>query len=229
MKHYILHLETSTQVCSVGLSLNGELLALKEVTDQGFVHGEMITLFVEDVLKEADVSISMLSAVSVSSGPGSYTGLRIGVSTAKGLCYALNIPLIAIDSLQCLEQVGRMKHPSATIVAMIDARRMEVFSVIYNSNGEGIKSISADILDESSYEAFLPFTVVGDAVSKVKSIWENRGIQFDEACIASARGQMKIGFEKFQKQEFEDVAYFEPFYLKDFVTGVSTKNALNNG
>jgi tRNA threonylcarbamoyladenosine biosynthesis protein TsaB len=229
MKHYILHLETSTQVCSVGLSLNGELLALKEVTDQGFVHGEMITLFVEDVLKEADVSISMLSAVSVSSGPGSYTGLRIGVSTAKGLCYALNIPLIAIDSLQCLEQVGRMKHPSETIVAMIDARRMEVFSAIYNLNGEGIKSISADILDESSYEAFLPFTVVGDAVSKVKSIWENRGIQFDEECIASARGQVKIGFEKFQKQEFEDVAYFEPFYLKDFVTGVSTKNALNNG
>jgi tRNA threonylcarbamoyladenosine biosynthesis protein TsaB len=171
----------------------------------------------------------MLSAVSVSSGPGSYTGLRIGVSTAKGLCYALNIPLIAIDSLQSLEQVGRLKYPKETIVAMIDARRMEVFSAIYNSNGEGIKSISADILDESSYEAFLPFTVVGDAVSKVKPIWENRGIQFDEACIASARGQVKIGFEKFQKQEFEDVAYFEPFYLKDFVTGVSTKNALNNG
>lgn len=229
MKHYILHLETSTQVCSVGLSLNGELVALKEVTDQGFVHGEMITLFVEDVLKQAGVSVSMLSAVSVSSGPGSYTGLRIGVSTAKGLCYALNIPLIAIDSLQCLEKVGRMKHPSETIVAMIDARRMEVFSAIYDVNGKVVKSISADILDESSYEAFLPFTVVGDAVSKVKSIWENREIQFDEACIASAKGQVKIGFEKFQKQEFEDVAYFEPFYLKDFVTGVSTKNALNNG
>ena len=229
MKHYILHLETSTQVCSVGLSLNGELVALKEVTDQGFVHGEMITLFVEDVLKEAGVSVSMLSAVSVSSGPGSYTGLRIGVSTAKGLCYALNIPLIAIDSLQCLEQVGRMKHPSDSIVAMIDARRMEVFSAIYDVNGKVVKSISADILDEGSYEAFLPFTVVGDAVSKVKSIWENREIQFDEACIASAKGQVKIGFEKFQKQEFEDVAYFEPFYLKDFVTGVSSKNALNNG
>jgi tRNA threonylcarbamoyladenosine biosynthesis protein TsaB len=229
MKHYILHLETSTQVCSVGLSLNGELVALKEVTDQGFVHGEMITLFVEDVLKEAGVSVSMLSAVSVSSGPGSYTGLRIGVSTAKGLCYALNIPLIAIDSLQCLEQVGRMKHPSETIVAMIDARRMEVFSAIYDVNGKIVKSTSADILDEGSYETFLPFTVVGDAVGKVKSIWENREIQFDEACIASAKGQVKIGFEKFQKQEFEDVAYFEPFYLKDFVTGVSTKNALNNG
>lgn len=229
MKHYILHLETSTQVCSVGLSLNGELIALKEITDQGYVHGEMITLFVEDVLKEVGISISMLSAVSVSSGPGSYTGLRIGVSTAKGLCYALNIPLIAIDSLQCLEQVGRINHPTETIVAMIDARRMEVFSSIFDPNGKAVKNISADILDETSYEEYLPFTVIGDAVTKVKAIWENRAIQFDERCIASARGQVKIAFEKFQKQDFEDVAYFEPFYLKDFVTGVSTKNALNNG
>jgi tRNA threonylcarbamoyladenosine biosynthesis protein TsaB len=112
---------------------------------------------------------------------------------------------------------------------MIDARRMEVFSAIYNSDGEVVKTISADILDEQSYETFLPFTVVGDAVGKVKSIWENRAIRFEESCIASAKGQVRMGYEKFQKQEFEDVAYFEPFYLKDFVTGVSTKNALNNG
>lgn len=229
MKHYILHLETSTQVCSVGLSLNGELIALKEVTDQGFVHGEMITLFIEDILKQADISIGSLAAVSVASGPGSYTGLRIGVSTAKGLCYALSIPLVAIDSLKSLEQVARMNHSSDTIVSMIDARRMEVFSAIYNAQGHKIKVISADVLDENSYESFLPFTVVGDAVSKVKTIWQNRSIQFDEQCIASAKGQVRVGYEKFQKQEFEDVAYFEPFYLKDFVTGVSTKNTLNNG
>ena len=229
MKHYILHLETSTQVCSVGLSLNGELIALQEVTDQGFVHGEMITLFIEDILKQADISIGSLAAVSVASGPGSYTGLRIGVSTAKGLCYALSIPLIAIDSLKSLEQVARMNHSSDTIVTMIDARRMEVFSAIYDVQGYKIKAISADVLDENSYESFLPFTVVGDAVSKVKTIWQNRSIQFDEQCIASAKGQVRVGYEKFQKQEFEDVAYFEPFYLKDFVTGVSTKNTLNNG
>lgn len=229
MKHYILHLETSTQVCSVGLSLNGELIALKEVTDQGFVHGEMITLFIEDVLKQVEIPIVSLAAVTVASGPGSYTGLRIGVSTAKGLCYALNIPLIAIDSLKCLEQVARVNYSKETIVSMIDARRMEVFSAIYNSDGEVVKTISADILDEQSYETFLPFTVVGDAVGKVKSIWGNRAIRFEESCIASAKGQVSIGYEKFQKQEFEDVAYFEPFYLKDFVTGVSTKNTLNNG
>jgi len=229
MKHYILHLETSTQVCSVALSLNGELIALKDIVDKGFVHGEMITLLIEEVLKQVDVSITELSAVSVASGPGSYTGLRIGVSTAKGLCYALNIPLIAIDSLKCLEQVARLNYYKETIVSMIDARRMEVFSAIYNSDGEVVKTISADILDEQSYETFLPFTVVGDAVGKVKSIWENRAIRFEESCIASAKGQVRIGYEKFQKQEFEDVAYFEPFYLKDFVTGVSTKNALNNG
>lgn len=229
MKNYILHLETSTQVCSVGLSLNGELIALKEVSDKGFVHGEMITLFIEDVLKQVEVPISELSAISVASGPGSYTGLRIGVSTAKGLCYALNIPLIAINSLKSLEQVARLNHSSDTIVSMIDARRMEVFSAIYDAKGEEIKVISADVLDENSYELFLPFTVVGDAVSKVKTIWDNRRIQFDEQCIASAKGQVRIGYEKFQKQEFEDVAYFEPFYLKDFVTGVSTKNTLNNG
>ena len=229
MKHYILHLETSTQVCSVALSLNGELIALKDIIDKGFVHGEMITLLIEEVLKQVDVSITELSAVSVASGPGSYTGLRIGVSTAKGLCYALNIPLIAIDSLKCLEQVARMNYSKETIVSMIDARRMEVFSAIYNSDGEVVKTISADILDEQSYETFLPFTVVGDAVGKVKSIWENRAIRFEESCIASAKGQVSIGYEKLQKKEFEDVAYFEPFYLKDFVTGVSTKNALNNG
>ena len=201
MKHYILHLETSTQFCSGGLSLNGELIALKEVTDQGFVHGEMITLFIEDVLKQVEIPIVSLAAVTVASGPGSYTGLRIGVSTAKGLCYALNIPLIAIDSLKCLEQVARMNYSKETIVSMIDARRMEVFSAIYNSDGEVVKTISADILDEQSYETFLPFTVVGDAVGKVKSIWENRAIRFEESCIASAKGQVSIGYEKFQKQE----------------------------
>jgi tRNA threonylcarbamoyladenosine biosynthesis protein TsaB len=189
----------------------------------------MITLFIEDVLKQANILISYIVAVSVASGPGSYTGLRIGVSTAKGLCYALNIPLIAIDSLKSLEQVARMNQSTATIVSMIDARRMEVFSSIYNSDGEVVKPISADVLDENSYEQFLPFTVVGDAVGKVKNLWENRNIHFEEIYIASAKGQVKIGYEKFQKQEFEDVAYFEPFYLKDFVTGVSTKNVLNNG
>jgi tRNA threonylcarbamoyladenosine biosynthesis protein TsaB len=229
MDIYILHLETATQVCSVGLSLNGKIVALKEEAEKGYVHGEMITLFIEDVLKQANVDIKQLVAVSVSSGPGSYTGLRIGVSTAKGLCYALNIPLIVIDSLRSLEQVARDKYPVNQVLSMIDARRMEVFSAIYSSTGEVLKTISADILDETSYSEFLPFVVVGDAVGKVQDIWKERDCVCDVTCIASAKGQVKLAYEKFQKHEFEDVAYFEPFYLKDFVTGVSTKNSLTNG
>ena len=215
---YILHLETSTKVCSVALSENGQLIALKEIEEDGYSHGENLTLFIEDVLSQAEIKIQKLDAVSVSSGPGSYTGLRIGVSTAKGICYPLNIPLIAIDSLKSLTELAKEKHPSTNLCALIDARRMEVFSAIYSEIGEVIKPISADIIELDSYSTFEPFVYYGDGAEKLIEIWKNNDCKADLTIKSSATGQVKIAFEKFEQKQFEDVAYFEPFYLKDFVS-----------
>ena len=213
----ILHLETSTKACSVALSVDGKLVALKEQLTDDFTHSENLTVFVQDVLNEAKTELKSLSAVSVASGPGSYTGLRIGVSTAKGFCYALGIPLIAIDSLTCLAELAHKEHPSSTICAMIDARRKEVFSAIFNQEGSIIKPISADILDQNSYHEFEPFVYVGDGAEKMTGDWQGRSCTADLKLHASAAGQVRLAFDKFQKESFEDVAYFEPFYLKDFM------------
>lgn len=223
---YILHLETSTKVCSVALSKNGQLLHVLETTEEGYVHGEKLTLFIQEILVNEGISPKALKAISVASGPGSYTGLRIGVSTAKGLCFALDIPLIAIDSLQCLFTLGQEKFPNQTILPMIDARRMEVFSSVYTGDGEVLKGITADILEETTYSEYEPFVAIGDGVEKLQEFWKDRKITIDSSVIASAVGQVKIAYEKFLAKSFEDVAYFEPYYLKDFVVGVSTKNAL---
>lgn len=219
MNCYILHIETATKICSVALSNNGELISLKETDESDYVHGEVITLFIEEVLKNSGITVKQLSAVSVTSGPGSYTGLRIGVSTAKGLCYALNIPLISVDALYNLAVLARENNnPDSSICAMIDARRMEVFSTIYNSDLLPVKPVSADILDENSYREYEPFIVVGDGAQKMKETWSTRNIQFDFTTKSSASGHKTIAIEKYSNKEFEDVAYFEPFYLKDFVS-----------
>ncbi len=214
---YILHLETSTKVCSVALSLNGQLIATKEIEEEGYSHGENLTLFIEEVLKTADVSIKELSAISIASGPGSYTGLRIGVSTAKGICYPLNIPLIAIDSLTSLTVIAKIKHPNINLCSLIDARRMEVFNTFYDSDNKQLKPISADIIEIDTYSKFEPFLFFGDGTEKLIELWKGRNCQPDLEIRSSASGQIKIAFEKFQYKQFEDVAYFEPFYLKDFV------------
>ena len=215
---YILHLETSTKVCSVALSLNGNLIALKENEEDGYSHGENLTLFIQDVLKQASISVKELNAVSVASGPGSYTGLRIGVSTAKGLCYPLNIPLIAIDSLTSLKEIAKEKHPNSTLCSLIDARRMEVYNLFYSSSNELLKPISADIIEKDSYSQFEPFVYFGDGAEKLQELWKGRNCIADTSITSSAKGQTKLAFEKYRNQEFEDLAYFEPFYLKDFVS-----------
>lgn len=214
----ILHLETSTRTCSVALSRAGKLLANKTVHDENYRHGEVLTLFVEEVLEKAQLSMKDLDAISVASGPGSYTGLRIGVSTAKGLCYALDIPLIAIDSLTSLRKWQVENYDkNMPICAMIDARRMEVFSAIFDAEGNMIKSISADVLDEESYREYEPFLVVGDGAEKMLQPWSDRNVHFNMELHASACGQVQLSLDKFKKKEFEDVAYFEPFYLKDYL------------
>ncbi len=213
---YLLHIETSTKVCSVALSRNGELCAIEELEEQGYSHGENLTIFIERVLKDAGISMQELNGISVASGPGSYTGLRIGVATAKGLCYSLKIPLIAIDSLTALaEQV----ETSQNKCAVIDARRMEVYNCIFDSEGNKLKEVSADIIDEDSYKGFEPFVFFGDGADKLSDIWANKNCMINKEVKSSAAGQVKIAYQKFHSEAFEDVAYFEPFYLKDFIAG----------
>lgn len=212
----ILHIETATKVCSVALSLNGEMIQLQEFKDEGYSHGEQLTVLIQKVLDLQGITTQNLSAVSVSAGPGSYTGLRIGVSTAKGLCYALKIPLISVDTLRSMAELAHVKYPSSNLCPMIDARRMEVFSFITNPQSEVLKPLSADVLDENSYTGFEPFVCFGDGALKMKELWNNRNIVFDLDIEPSAKGQVKIAYRKFLSQDFEDVAYFEPAYLKEF-------------
>ena len=168
----ILHIETATKACSVALSKNGVCLEVKESLDEQFSHGEQLTLYIQEILENNGLKPTDLSAVSVTSGPGSYTGLRIGVSTAKGLCFALGIPLIGIDSLRNLAELAKEKHPNSVLCPMIDARRMEVYNAIYNDNVEMIKPISADIIDEESYIEFGKFVCFGDGAEKVQELWK---------------------------------------------------------
>lgn len=215
---YLLHIETSTKVCSVALSLDGKLIRVKESNELEYSHGENLTLFIASVLEDSKVSLNDLAAISVASGPGSYTGLRIGVSTAKGLCYALGIPLIAVDTLFSLAQLAHDKHPDVNLCPVIDARRMEVFNAIYTFSLETLKVISADVIEENSYQEFEPFVYFGDGAAKLQEIWKDRNCQIDTSILASAIGQIPLATLKFQNNEVEDVAYFEPFYLKDFFT-----------
>ncbi|MEY3843659.1 MAG: tRNA ((37)-N6)-threonylcarbamoyltransferase complex dimerization subunit type 1 TsaB [Bacteroidota bacterium] len=213
MNNYILHLETATKVCSVALSKNGIVVAEKESIAEGFIHSEALTLYIEDVMNEAGVSLSELSAISVSSGPGSYTGLRIGLSTAKGLCFALNIPLISVETLLSLRAL--VANEEKSIIPMLDARRMEVYAQVFGSGGSVLQPLDAIELDETSFSEFEPFIVLGDGAAKCKEMWEHRNITWNENLLCSAKGQATIAYEKFQQKEFENTAYFIPIYLKD--------------
>jgi len=221
---YILHLDTSTKVCSVAISENGKTLAFKESKDDKYSHGENLTLFIQEVIVAAGITMNKLSAVSLASGPGSYTGLRIGASTAKGICYALKIPLIAIDSLRCIIEIAAEKHPNKNLCAVIDARRMEVYNLIVNADKTSLKEISADIIDENTYNEYRPFVYFGDGSAKLEPIWSGQDKVIDTSFYNSAVGQAALSYEMFLKEDFVDVAYWEPFYLKDFIAGVKKPN-----
>ncbi len=218
MSNYILHIETATKVCSVALSLNGELISCKESSNDEFVHGEQLTNYISEVVSSANIQLENIAAVSVSSGPGSYTGLRIGVSTAKGLCFGLSIPLIAVPSLLSLIYLAKERHPKTTICAMFDARRMEVFRQVVDENGLELLPVGPQVVDEYSMVDFEPFLAVGDGTNKLKELWGNRKVQFDDAIVPSAKGQLILANQKFKAQDFEDVAYFVPNYGKEFYT-----------
>ena len=215
---YILNIETSTTNCSVSLSKNGETLVLKEDYDSNYSHAERLHLFIEDVINQANIKKTDLSAVAVSKGPGSYTGLRIGVSTAKGLCYALDIPLISVSTLEALANQVDIKE--GLVIPMLDARRMEVYSAVFNAEGNQIRDIKAEVLDESSFKDYLNESKVyfiGNGVAKTKPLIKNDNAVFIEDKLPSADNMSKLAYAKYKKSDIEDVAYFEPFYLKDFI------------
>lgn len=213
----ILNIETATKNCSVGLSKDGKCIALKELAEQNFSHAEKLHVFIEELLKESDVKFEDLKAIAVSQGPGSYTGLRIGVSAAKGLCYALSIPLIAVDTLEVIAR--KIKVENGVIIPMIDARRMEVFSAFFDINYTKIRDTKAEVIDASSYQEISEtLHLVGDGAMKFKDVLTDAKFRFyPEMEFPSATEMAIISYQKFQNNQFEDVAYFEPFYLKDFV------------
>ena len=217
MSLYLLHLETCTKMCSVSISDNGKIVDCIENDADNYIHGEYLTVFIEEILAKNQLLPNQLAGVSVSSGPGSYTGLRIGLSVAKGLCFALSIPLISVSTLKVLALLGKEKYPNSTLVPMLDARRNEVYCEIFDRELNSIKPLSADILDEKSYQNFEPFIYFGDGAEKMSTQWENRNIMFDGSIKLSAKGQVAMAYEKFNQNEFEDVAYFTPLYLKEFM------------
>jgi tRNA threonylcarbamoyladenosine biosynthesis protein TsaB len=213
----ILNIETATKNCSVALAKEGKIIACKEIAEKNFSHAEKLHVFIEELLTENQLQFSDLSAIAVSQGPGSYTGLRIGVSSAKGFCYALNIPMIAIDTLQLIAK--QIQIEDGIIIPMIDARRMEVFTAFYDKNHQQIRNTQAEIIDETSYQEISEtIHLVGDGTEKFKNtLTDNKFIFHSDVVFPSAKQMTQLSFDKFIKNDFVDVAYFEPYYLKDFV------------
>ena len=223
----ILCIETSTTSCSVALAKNGKVIALRE-NNNGMNHSVLTAPYIDEVLKEHNITTQELDAVAVSMGPGSYTGLRIGVSLAKGICYGAKIPLISIPTLLALtiQAMAQTNDSNALYIPMIDARRMEVYSAICKANGEQLTETKAVIVDPDFYKEHVDKNRVylfGNGSAKTKEILTSPNISFIDNIEASASGCAPIAEEKFNRSEFEDVAYFEPFYLKDFIATTPKK------
>ncbi|MCJ1806786.1 tRNA (adenosine(37)-N6)-threonylcarbamoyltransferase complex dimerization subunit type 1 TsaB [Flavobacterium covae] len=214
---YILHVETATRNCSVALAKDGKLVAIREIAELGYTHAEKLHVFIEEILGEVQITINHLDAVAVSQGPGSYTGLRIGVSAAKGICYTLNIPLIAIDTLVILAR--QIKNLEGVIIPMIDARRMECYTAVFSRNHELQRKVESQIIEPHIFSEYSEkIHLLGDGASKCKEILNtSQFIYHDQIVFPSSKEMIEIAYQKFLIKEFVDVAYFEPFYLKEFM------------
>ena len=230
----ILCIETGTDICSAGIARDGELLSLRE-SAEGRDPARKIALFVDELLRETGIAPEDLDAVAVGKGPGSYTGLRIGVSFAKGLCYALQIPLVAVGSLDALTEVAREDYEagiiavdnweSARLCPMVDARRMEVYAQVFDAGGKALSDVSAEVVDSESFRQWRngddrPFVIFGNGSAKCAEVLAD-AVRIDVA--PSARGLARPAQQLLDEGRTEDVAYFEPFYLKDFVVTTSKK------
>lgn len=217
----ILNIETATKNCSVSVSDGDTLLALRELNEGKFSHAEKLHSFIVDVLEHAGLSMTDLNAVAVSKGPGSYTGLRIGVSAAKGLCYALDIPLISVSTLKCLARQIQAKTYDF-VVPLLDARRMEVYSAVFDGEFIQVRETKAEVIDENSFNELLEkgkVRFLGDGAEKCKAFIRHTNASFVSETYPSAKEMVTIAHAKYEQAEFENLAYFEPFYLKDFVAG----------
>ena len=223
----ILYIETATSVCAVALSQDGKLVAEKH-TSEPRAHAQMLTVFIDELLAEAGFAYEHLDAICVSKGPGSYTGLRIGVAVAKGLCYALDKPLIAINTLYSMtacmkEQLKQISIPDKNDILfcpMIDARRMEVYTAVYDPQLEEITSTKALVIDINSFTEFRDNRLIffGDGSSKIITVIDpTLNAEFIDDFIFNATGMLMQANHRFTLQQFEDLAYFEPYYLKEFV------------
>ena len=215
MSTHILHLETSTKVCSVALSKDGQLVAFLDQIADGYIHGEALTLMISSVLQQAELKLKDLLAISYSKGPGSYTGLRIGLSTAKGLCFALGIPLIGLPTHRVLFELAKngSKNAPTNVVAILDARRTEVYLEIFNAQGTIIRPLACALLDQTQINDYLPALVVGDCPQKAQTFWTANDLSWNTEQL-SARFQANAAFEAYAQKRFEDLAYCSPIYLK---------------
>ncbi len=221
----ILNLETATTNCSVSISNGKEILCIKENNAINYSHSEQLHVFIKEALEAASLSFSDLDAIAVSKGPGSYTGLRIGVSAAKGLCFSLDIPLISIPTLQGMALQVKL-NTGEVAIPVLDARRMEVYSAVFDDQGEEIRETRAEVVDDQTFNEFANFKevhLVGSGAEKCKEVLQRSNFQFHTKVVPSAKEMAELAYTKFKAREFEDVAYFEPYYLKDFVLQTKKK------
>ena len=217
----ILNIETSTKTCSISIGENGNLFGFKEIQSDQFVHGEQLHQMIKDLVTEKKISLDDISAIAVASGPGSFTGLRIGVASAKGLAYALKIPLISVITTDLMIECYHPKKniQNAIIFPMIDARRNEVYTAGYNIQKQMVSDVNAQIIDEeflTSLNNYDQIYFVGEGAFKLKGKIKQSNIVIDSFHLNSASSMIKLSYIKFLKNQFEDLAYFNPFYLKDF-------------
>ncbi|WP_419213796.1 tRNA (adenosine(37)-N6)-threonylcarbamoyltransferase complex dimerization subunit type 1 TsaB [Maribacter sp. X9] len=216
----ILNLETSTTNCSVSLAKEGDIIVLKELNSANYSHAEKLHVFIEDVMRDAGSEMQDLDAIAVSKGPGSYTGLRIGVSAAKGLCYALDKPLVSISTLESMAAQLVSTEEKVIIIPVLDARRMEVYAAVFDGQLHQIRETRAEVINENSFQEYRDsksLHFLGSGAQKIKDILDQANIQFHCEIVPSAKEMARLSFQKFTNNDFEDVAYFEPYYLKDFV------------
>ena len=215
---YILHIETSTKNCSVSLGYKGACMATVEQHDQHFSHAEKLQSFINKAMQDAQLSLNDLDAVAVSEGPGSYTGLRIGVATAKGLCYALDLPLIAISTLESLAR--QVDDGQERIIPLLEARKMEVYTAVFDNEYQLMEKPYTQILKPDSFAHYLSnysVAFVGNAVEKWNEVRADKN--FNKNTMPGAKEMLVPAFKAYQDKNFADMAYFEPFYLKDFIAG----------
>ena len=214
----ILNIETATTNCSVSLAQNGKLLHIREENSASYSHAEQLHVFIGEVLDAASIGVNELSAVAVSKGPGSYTGLRIGVSAAKGLCFSLDIPLISVPTLEGMAHQKQID--SGYIIPVLDARRMEVYSAVFDPGYKMIRKTRAELIDPEVFKAYAEkdkVFLLGSGAAKCKGLLLHPNFSFEQEIVPSSAEMCKLSYAKFKQGILEDLAYFEPFYLKDFI------------